>query len=144
MKTKKVFLAIIFMLILSLIFGGIINSSYALTKEEIAGMSLTRTTPLKLGIVQIRESGYGYMSGSKTVFKVVSYPLTGEANNTNIDWSNSIYCIKGGPGFSVEGNNLAEIQYDIFRDMNGDKTDSYLSKYISLIPTNNYGSLLWL
>ena len=156
MKLKRILGITLSILTAGLISMGL-TSSYATTETILTrdnmGNSLTRERALKLGLVQIGKSGYGYtingVNGgnnvSKVVFKIASYPTDGEATNANLSLEDAIYCIKGGPGFNSEEGRMDPVTYDIYTDMKGDRAGELLSKYINLLPdAQNYGSILWL
>ena len=93
-----------------------------------------------MGVQEYRESGYGYRikdrmppSTGINVWKIVKYP--NYINNTNpgtIDYSNNIYCIRAGVGFTA---NSKYVNYTRNYDMNSQKT--IVSNIIKNILTND-------
>lgn len=64
----------------------------------------------ELGILSLRESGYGYQVNNRNVWKIVEY------NNGTYTYDNTYYCLKGGKGFGnntyIE-NRIYNISYDL-------------------------------
>jgi len=94
MKIKKIGI-----MVLTLIIVGIFAANIVSAVE-------TRT----LGIVSIREGGYGYQANTKNVWKIVEY----DGNTFNYD--NAIYCLKAGQGFG-DNTHIEKRDYDINYDM---------------------------
>ena len=112
-----------------------------------------------MGVQEYRESGYGYRikdrmppSNGINVWKIVKYPNYTESNVGNIDWSNSIYCIRAGVGFTA---NSRFVNYTRNYDMKSNKTDvlNILSNVLSNDGLSqaqiesyksNYNKLLWI
>lgn len=67
---------------------------------------------IELGILSIREGGYGYQANAKNVWKIVEY------ENGKYNYNNAIYCMKGGAGFggsSYIENRTYNLSYDLKR-----------------------------
>ena len=84
MKLKKLALIIILTLL-----AIILTSAFNIAKAA------TATEPKYLTIKQLRSSGYGYKALEKNIWKIVETNSTGTIAN----YDNTIYCLKGGPGF---------------------------------------------
>ena len=119
-----------------------------LTILLIAIMGMFSTSDAAIGskfltLKKLRESGYGYETLEKNVWKIVET----DSNGGNIDYSATIYCLKGGPGFGstdLGNGNIAVREYTRYFDMkNPDQIDS---AYRDALPTdtNTYNALLWL
>ena len=63
-----------------------------------------------LGIISIREGGYGYQANSKNVWKIVEY----EGNN--FTYNNAIYCLRAGQGFG-DNSHIEKRVYNVSYDM---------------------------
>ena len=96
MKLKRTLLILTILIIaVSILFQT--NSTYAATSME-------------LGIVSLREYGYGYQANGKNVWKIVEYTHGGYT------FDKAIYCIKGGPGFGGSDyieNRVYNLSYDM-------------------------------
>ena len=128
MRLKKI-AVIIFVIFITIIFASILNVSEASTGSKY------------LGIETLRKSGFGYKAIEKNIWKIV------EANGSSgsvVNYDNTIYCIKGGPGFGSE-NYIEEIKhYTQYFDMKD--PDSIPSPYVNALPdtnSNTYKALLW-
>ena len=119
-----------------------------LTTLLIALMGMFSTSDAAIGskfltIKKLRESGYGYETLEKNVWEIVETNSIGG----DIDYSATIYCLKGGPGFGSTdlGNGTITVrEYTRYFDMkNPDQIDS---AYRDALPTdtNTYNALLWL
>ena len=94
MKLKKVTLLVILALIIGMTIAG---KTYA-------------STSMELGIISLREGGYGYSAGTKNVWKIVEY------QNGKYNYNNAIYCLRGGPGFgnsSYIENRIYNVSYNL-------------------------------
>ena len=95
-----------------------------------------------LGIVMLRQSGFGYKAIEKNIWKIV------EANDSSgsvVNYDNMIYCIKGGPGFGSETYTEEIKHYTKYFDMKD--PDSIPSPYVDALPdtnSNTYKALLWI
>ena len=131
MKLKRLALIII-MIICAIFLGGIFNVSKAATGSQYFNIEL------------IRESGFGYKAVEKYVWKIVKSNRSG----TISDFDNTIYCLKGGPGFGSGdfGSTKPDaIEYTRFFDMKD--PDSIPRTYADALPdvdSDTYKSLLWL
>ena len=102
------------------------------------------TSPIYLGIVSLRSSGYGYRQAGKQVWKIAQYD---SKDDTTADLSKNIYCIKAGPGFgstdmSSGGKQTISTYNQRFnlRDLSAIE-----NPYNTALPTGeNYNKLLWL
>ena len=65
------------------------------------------SSPIYLGIVSLRSSGYGYKQGGKQVWKIAQYD---SEVDTTADLSKTIYCIKAGPGFGSTDMSTGGVQ----------------------------------
>ncbi len=125
MKRRKVVLLIV-LFILFLVF------------EMFSNVQAATSSPGKtLCIKFLRESGYGYILGNsnKKIWKI--YELNGKKGQT-------IYCLKGGPGF---GSYEATIKQQIYnQNFNLREFEEIPTLYKSALPTNtkNFASLMWL
>ena len=137
MKLKKI--ALIFMITLFTVLAtSIFNVSNAAT--DSTGKYLT--------IRLLRESGFGYKvgtTGTNNVWKIVNTNSAG----TSSDFDETIYCIRGGPGFNAgdmfAGGSIAARHYTEYFDLKN--PSSITGKYADAIPDVNsseYKSLLWL
>lgn len=136
MKTRKLIGAlIIFIIAISLL------SVFSKTNAE--------TASYKLGIVRLRESGYGYKitptgSNEKTIWKIVSYD-----SNGGVHYDNPIYCIKAGQGFgdSWTSENISNtVDYNVSYDIKKDK-ETLKTKFNTISMFNDetvYSQVLWL
>ena len=118
-----------------------LTALFALT--GVSSVQAASGGPLYLGIVSLRNSGYGYQNAGKRVWKIASYESAagGTANKNG-----TIYCIKAGPGFGSSdmstGNNPKISTYTQKFDIRD--LSSILSPYINVLPTGtNYNKLLW-
>ncbi len=97
-----------------------------------------------LTIKMLRESGYGYKALEKNVWKIVETNSSG----TTADYSSTIYCLKGGPGFGSSefgSGNPTVRHYTRYFDMKD--PSSIPSPYVDALPdvnSNTYKALLWL
>ncbi len=97
-----------------------------------------------LKIQMLREDGYGYKALEKNVWKIVET----DSEGANADFSNTIYCLKGGPGFGsgeFGSGNPTHKHYTRYFDMKD--PDSITSPYKEALPDVNsekYKALLWL
>ena len=94
MKLKKVILVILLALIVGI---AIASKTYA-------------STSMELGIVSLREGGYGYSANTKNIWKIVEY------QNGKYNYNNAIYCLRGGPGFgnsSYIENRTYNVSYNL-------------------------------
>ena len=130
MKLKKLVGIILIAVILMIILG-----MFQVSNAAIGSKFLT--------IKKLRESGYGYETLEKNVWEIVETNSIGG----DIDYSATIYCLKGGPGFGstdLGNGNIAVREYTRYFDM---KTpDQIDSAYRDALPTdtNTYNALLWL
>ena len=62
--------------------------------------NISAANSMELGILSIREGGYGYQANAKNVWKIVEY-INGRYN-----YDKAIYCIKGGAGFGGSSLNI--------------------------------------
>ena len=118
-----------------------LTALFALT--GVSSVQAASGGPLYLGIVSLRNSGYGYQNAGKRVWKIASYESSagGTANKNG-----TIYCIKAGPGFGSSdmstGNNPKISTYTQKFDIRD--LSSIPSPYINVLPTGtNYNKLLW-
>ncbi|MCL2859881.1 MAG: Cys-Gln thioester bond-forming surface protein, partial [Oscillospiraceae bacterium] len=94
MKLKKVILVVLLALIVGIV---IASKAYA-------------SASMELGIVSLREGGYGYSANTKNVWKIVEY------QNGKYNYNNAIYCLRGGPGFgnsSYIENRVYNVSYNL-------------------------------
>ena len=97
-----------------------------------------------LTIKMLRKSGYGYKALEKNVWKIVETDSSGGS----VNYDNTIYCLKGGPGFgsSEFGSGTAKVRpYTRYFDMKD--PSSIPSPYVDALPdvnSNTYKALLWL
>lgn len=133
MKKFKKLISSIFIMFVTAIALGTINSANAAS----AG-------PMYLGIVSLRNSGYGYQQSGGKVWKIAEYDST---SDVTADLNKTIYCIKGGPGFGssdlATGGVPAISRYS--QKFNLKDLSSIDSTYKAILPTGtNYNSLMWL
>ncbi len=129
MKLKKLVLiiAVFFLAIMTF------NSSFNIVKAADGDLNLK--------IKMLRKSGYGYQlaNSNKNVWKIY---------NTEKDLGDTIYCLKGGPGFGSENLFLAtptEQHYTKYFDMKNPSTIP--QQYIDKLPEVNskeYMALMWI
>ncbi len=106
-------------------------------------VSNAATGSMHLGIKMLRSSGYGYKALEKNIWKITEYDSSGTVWN----YDNTIYCLKGGPGFgSTEfGNGVPKVrEYTRYFDMK--KPKDIPSPYVNALPdinSNTYKALLW-
>ena len=131
MKLKKVAISIVIAIVTVLLLS-ILNISYAATGSKY------------LGIKMLRESGYGYKALEKNVWKIVETNSSG----TSANYDNTIYCLKGGPGFGSgdfgSGDPVVR-EYTRYFDMKD--PNSIPETYKNALPDVNsdtYKALLWL
>ena len=88
MKLKKIaiMLCVILITIIGASFSNVVNAE-------------TVNPGKYLKIVVLRKSGYGYKAIDKVIWKIVETDSRGATKN----FDNTIYCIKGGPGFGPNG-----------------------------------------
>ena len=127
MKLKKGALLVILLFILA-----IIVNSFGMVQAAIDSQGKT------LNIKFLRKSGYGYQlaNSQKNVWKIY------EEQN---DKGQTIYCLKGGPGFGSYEATIKQQVYKAHFDMKN--PDSITSgAYRNALPTNEskYASLMWL
>ena len=130
MKIKRV--AFIFVVMIAILMvASIFNASYAATEKYFT-------------IKQIRASGYGYKALEKNIWKITET----SSNGTDLMQNDTIYCLRGGPGFggafSGTGNPQATKYTQSFNMKN---PSSITGAYASVIPTpgsTRYNSLIWL
>ena len=131
MKLKKIAMIII-MTLLALILVGSLNVSNAAIGSKY------------LGIKMLRQSGFGYKALEKNIWKIVETNSSG----TSANYDNTIYCLKGGPGFGSGefGSGSPTVrEYTRYFDMKD--SDSIPSTYQNALPdvnSNTYKALLWL
>ena len=140
MKLKKIALIII-MSLFAVIFMSAFNTSNAATGSKFLTITMLRS-----------RNGYGYKALEKNIWKIVETDSTGSI----INYNNTIYCIKGGPGFGPngfdsdeDGSNPSKLptvrEYTRYFDMKD--PDSIPSPYKDVLPdtnSNTYKALLWL
>lgn len=63
-----------------------------------------------LGIISIREGGYGYQANTKNVWKIVEY------NGNAFTYDNAIYCLRAGQGFG-DSSYIEKRDYNVSYDM---------------------------
>ena len=102
------------------------------------------SSPIYLGIVSLRSSGYGYEQGGKKVWKIAQYDST---EDTTADLSKTIYCIKAGPGFGSTDMSTGGVQkistYN--QKFNLKNIESIGNPYNTVLPSGeNYNKLIWL
>lgn len=130
MKLKRI--ALIFIMLIAILLLGVFNTSNAATGSKY------------LGIKMLRESGFGYKALEKNIWKIVETNSSGTSTN----YDNTIYCLKGGPGFgsSEFGNGTPTVrEYTKYFDMKD--PDSIPRQYQDALPdvnSNTYKALLWL
>ena len=96
--------------------------------------------PIYLGIIALRNSGYGYMQSEKKVWKIAQYD---SLSDTTADTSDLIYCIKAGAGFGSQDSTTAIKAYN--QRFNLKDTSTISSPYIDVLPTGeNYNKLIWM
>ena len=106
-------------------------------------VSNAATGSMHLGIKMLRSSGYGYKALEKNIWKITEY----DSSETVWNYDNTIYCLKGGPGFgSTEfGNGVPKVrEYTRYFDMK--KPQEIPSPYVNALPdvdSNTYKALLW-
>ena len=108
--------------------------------------SVNAATGSKYLIIRLlRESGFGYQVNEKNLWKIVETNSSG----TTYNFDNTIYCLKGGPGFgSSDMFGSGEIKarhYTRYFDMKD--PESIPSTYRDALPdinSNEYKALLWL
>ena len=130
-KLKKLLLSIIMAIIAILIVGA------------VGTVKATSAGPLYLGIVTLRNSGYGYKQADKIVWKIAQYDST---TDITADLSKTIYCIKAGPGFGSSDMSTGGTQTisTYTQKFNLKDTSSIDATYSSVLPTGeNYNKLLW-
>ncbi len=131
MKQRKIALIIIIMLIVMFILGMCSNSYATIAQPGIW-----------LKIVELRQSGYGYKVNEKLVWKIVKTSSTGSTT----DYSDTIYCLKGGPGFGSQAfgsGSPTHKQYVAYFDLKN--RNAIESPYQNALPSGqNYNALLWL
>ena len=139
MKLRKVALIIIITLF-AIVFMSAFNTSNAATASKF------------LTIKMLRSSGYGYKALEKNVWKIVETDSTG----STISYDNTIYCIKGGPGFGPNGFDSDEDgsnpskqptvrEYTRYFDLKD--PNSIPNPYKDVLPdtdSDTYKALLWL
>ena len=139
MKLKKIALIII-MSLFAVIFMSAFNTSNAATGSKFLTITMLRS-----------RNGYGYKANEKNVWKIVEADSAGTFN-----YDNTIYCIKGGPGFGPngfdstgDGNDPSKKpsirEYTRYFDMKD--PNSIPSPYKEVLPDTNsdtYKALLWL
>ena len=140
MRTKRIALIII-VTILTVLILGMFQTSNATSGS------------LWLNIEMLRASGFGYKALEKNVWKIVESNSSG----STADYSQTIYCLKGGPGFagafedpgddSTSGDNqkITSRHYTQYFDMKD--PDSIPSTYKRALPDTNsteYKALVWL
>ena len=126
---------VILVLVLSIIMMSIIGIGNKVNAES-AG-------PLYLGIVKLRQSGYGYQlspdTNKKSVFKIGEYD---SLDDTTIDLSKLIYCIKAGAGFGSDESTITAKVYN--QRFNLKAPSSIESPYSNVLQTGeNFNKLLW-
>ena len=102
------------------------------------------SSPIYLGIVSLRNSGYGYKQAGKQVWKIAQYDSLTDAT---ADLSKTIYCIKAGPGFGSEDMSTGGKQRVSTYNQKFNLRDysSIEKPYNLVLPTGeNYNKLLWL
>ena len=102
------------------------------------------SSPIYLGIVSLRSSGYGYKQGGKQVWKIAQYD---SEVDTTADLSKTIYCIKAGPGFGSTDMSTGGVQkistYN--QKFNLRNLESIGNPYNTVLPSGeNYNKLIWL
>ena len=140
MKLKKLALIII-MALFAVIFMSAFNTSNAAIGSKYLTITMLRS-----------PGGYGYKVLEKNVWKIVET----DSNGSTLNYDNTIYCIKGGPGFGPNGFDSGEDgsnpskkptvrEYTRYFDMKD--PDSIPSPYKEVLPdtnSNTYKALLWL
>ena len=131
MKLKRIAIIILITLATVLI-ASTFNQVYAATGS------------MYLKITMLRRSGYGYKALEKNIWKIVETNSSG----TTTDYSQTIYCLKGGPGFGSSNfgsGATTHREYTRYYDMKD--PDSIPNTYASTLPSTTsrtYKSLLWL
>ena len=133
MKKLKKLVSSIFIMIVTILALGTISS-----------VSAASAGPMYLGIVSLRNSGYGYKQTGYKVWKIAEYDST---SDTTADLNKTIYCIKGGPGFGssdlATGGVPAISRYS--QKFNLKDLSSIPTTYKNILPSgSNYNSLMWL
>lgn len=90
---------------------------------------------LKLGVVFLRESGYGYQIGGKKVPKIIQY----RADGTSHTWDESIYCLKAEKGFMQLDSKETTAIYNKSLNM---KSDTIPKGYLEI--GENLPQVLWI
>ena len=129
MKLKKIaiMLCVILITIIGASFSNVVNAE-------------TVNPGKYLKIVVLRKSGYGYKAIDKVIWKIVETDSRGATKN----FDNTIYCIKGGPGFGSQDYTEEEKYYS--EKFNMKDPDSITSPYRESLPdpdSSSYKSLLW-
>ena len=131
MKLKKIAIFILITL-LAVFMLGQLNITNAATGSKY------------LGIKMLRKSGFGYKALEKNIWKIVETNSSG----TSANYDNTIYCLKGGPGFgSSEFGNGSPMVREYTRYFNMKDPNSIPSTYQNALPdvnSNTYRALLWL
>ena len=131
MKLNKI-AAFIIITLLAVLMLGQLNISNAATGSKY------------LGIKMLRKSGFGYKALEKNIWKIVETNSSG----TSANYDNTIYCLKGGPGFgSGEFGSGSPIVREYTRYFDMKDPDSIPSTYQNALPdvnSNTYKALLWL
>ena len=127
-KIKKIILSILIG-----IFALTMFSNANVVRAESAG-------PIYLGIVSLRQSGYGYTQNGKKVWKIAQYE---SEDDTVADTSKLIYCIKAGAGFGSENSTVDIRPYNQRFDLR--KINQISEPYSNQLPSGeNYNKLMWL
>ena len=131
MKLKKL-IAVFITILIAILTLGMFNISNAATGSKY------------LGIKMLRKSGYGYKALEKNVWKIVET----NSDGSTFDYDNTIYCLKGGPGFgSGEFGNGDPIVREYTRYFDMKDPNSIPDEYKKALPDVNsdtYKALLWL
>ena len=133
MKKLKKLVSSVFITIITILALGAISSASAAS----AG-------PMYLGIVSLRNSGYGYQQTGSKVWKIAEYDST---SDTTADLNKTIYCIKGGPGFGSTDMSTGGVPTISTYSQKFNLADlaSIPTTYKNILPTgSNYNSLMWL
>ena len=126
-KLKKLLLVL---LIVTFAFMGLSRTN--IVKAESAG-------PIYLGIISLRNSGYGYKQNGKKVWKIAQYE---SLDGVTPDTGKLIYCIKAGVGFGSENSQTTIKNYS--QKFNLKNASSIASPYSNNVPTGeNYNKLMW-
>jgi len=135
MKLKKLALIIVATLITISIFS-VCFKAYANTSGNIGSMYLD--------ITMFRSSGYGYKALEKNIWKIIETNSSG----TTKDYSKTIYCLKGGPGFGSGAFGSGDTEHRHYTRYFDMKNPSEIpSPYINALPDTTsatYKSLIWL